>query len=223
MTIKKIEKGDEGYQLANPDYFKGEQSKEQLKSYAAEYKNNLGKYRLMSNFSYFEAYVSDAIEEMLMFHGGAEQLITTARKRCQQHVSPTDTTIISNRKKLQDSYKRQNDGKYQKYTKLLQKNNFKFPSELLSSYGVKKLIDDIKNLKSVGIPDLLIDGLHFPLSKDDVKEFHRIRDIRNKIAHGKRKTLDMPSAMRCNRFLRELSVRIDNHIVNNFFVIERFS
>ena len=223
MTIKNIEKGIDGAQLAKPDYFKGGQNQEQLKSYAAEYKSNLSKYLLISNFSYFEAYVLDAIEEMLNFHGGSEQLLFAARRRCQQHVNPKDSVIISNRKKLQDSYKKKNDGKYKKYTKLLMNNNFKFPSELLSSYGVQKLSDELKSVKSVGIPNLLVDGLHFPMTEDEVNEFHRIRDIRNSIAHGKRESFDMPNAMKCNKFLRELSVKIDNHIVNNFFVIERFS
>ena len=61
------------------------------------------------------------------------------------------------------------------------------------------------------------------MSDDEVEEFRRIREIRNKIAHGKRKGFDMPNAMKCNGFLRDLSVRVDNHIVNNYFIIERFS
>lgn len=223
MTIKNIEKGINGIQLANPDYFKGDQNQEQLKSYAADYKINLSKYLLLSNFSYFEAYVSDAIEEMFKFHGGSEQLINDARRRCRKHINPSDTVINENRKKLQDSYKKKNDGKYRKFTNLLQEYNFKFPSELLSSYGVQKLKDELKNIKSVDIPSLLIDGLLFPMTEDDVEEFHRIRDIRNSIAHGKCKSFDMPSAMICNKFLRNLSVQIDSHIVNNFFIIERFS
>ena len=108
MTMKNIDKGIEGAQLAKPDYFKGDQNLDQLKSYSAEYKKNLSKYVLLSNFSYFEVYVIDAIAEMLEFHGGVEQLIEDARKRCQMHVNPTDQPIIKNRSKLQDSYKNSN-------------------------------------------------------------------------------------------------------------------
>ena len=43
------------------------------------------------------------------------------------------------------------------------------------------------------------------------------------IAHGRRNDFTVSSAMECNRFLRELAVRIDNHIVTNFFVIEAYS
>ena len=223
MTIKNIEKGIESAQLANPDYFKGEQNQDQLKGYAAEYKENLSKYILLSNFSYFEAYVSDAIEEIFNFHGGAQKMMEAERLRCQMHVNPTKESVIENRRKLQDSYKKHKNLKYQKHTNLLKSENFKFPSELLSSYGVLKLADELKSLKSVGIPNILVDGLHFPMPEDDIKEFHRIRDIRNNIAHGQTKSFDMPSAMKYNKFLRELSVKIDSHIVNNYFVIEKFA
>ncbi|RYY76244.1 MAG: hypothetical protein EOO52_01625 [Gammaproteobacteria bacterium] len=223
MTMKNIDKSVVGAKLANPDYFKGDQNLDQLKSFAVKYKENLSKYILLSNFSYFEVYVVDAIEEMFNFHGGTDQLIEDARKRCQKHVNPSDQSIIKNRSKLQDSYKNKNKEKYQKYTRLLQANNFKFPSELLSAYGVQKLSENLSNLKSVGIPELLIDGLHFPITDNEVVEFHKIRDIRNSIAHGKRKTFDVPSAMKHNNFLRGLSVRLDQHLVKNYFVIERFS
>lgn len=223
MTLKKIDQNVAGMQLANPDYFKGQQNPGQLKQFAQQYKNNLGKYVLLSNFSYFEAYVSDAIDEIFKFHGGVEAMIAASQLRCSKHVNPTDVDIVNNRKKLQDSYDRHKKPKYMKYTNLLKKKNFKFPSELLSAYGVRKLKEDLKNLRSVGIPDILMTGLHFDMKEAEVQEFHKIRDIRNAIAHGKRKTLDIPRAMECNRFLRDLAVRIDNHIVSNYFVIEEFA
>lgn len=223
MTIKQIERGDAKVQLAKADYFKGEQNQRLLKESASEYKSNLSKYVLLSNFSYFEAYVSDATNEIFEFHGGIEKMIKAARERCKQHVNPEDESIINSRRKLQDSYTASKDQKYIKHTNQLLKLNYKFPSELLSSYGIIKLNEELKNLKSKGIPSLLVDGLHFPMSKTEVDEFHRIRDIRNRIAHGKRKSYDMPNAMKCNRFLRELAVRVDSHIVNNYFIIEKFT
>ena len=223
LTMKNIDKGVAGAKLADADYFKGYKNNEQLKTHASEYKKNLSKYILLSNFSYFEVYVIDSITEMLEFHGGAENLVAEARKRCIKHVNPSDQDIIKNRSKLQDSYKPKNIEKYRKHTKLLIEKNFKFPSELLSAYGVQKLTENLKNLKSVGIPELLIDGLHFPMSDDDVKEFHKIRNIRNSIAHGKKKTFDMPTAMGQNKYLRDLAVKIDQYLVNNYFVIEKYS
>ena len=78
-------------------------------------------------------------------------------------------------------------------------------------------------LKSVEIPNVLIYGLHLNLSTSDVNRFHSIRDTRNKIAHGESLHLDIRYVMNSNKFLRELAVRIDRHIVDNFFVIEKFT
>jgi len=70
MTIKNVEKGKEHTNLAKPDYFKGKPNQEKLKCHAQEYKENLSKYVLLSNFSFFEAYVIDAVNEIFEFHGG---------------------------------------------------------------------------------------------------------------------------------------------------------
>lgn len=194
-----------------------------MKSYAKEYKSDLSKYILLSNFSYFEAYVINSIEEIFKFHGGFDVMLKESQLRCNQDINSNDAFVTLNKKKLQDSYDEKKKQKYEKHTKELKKVNYKFPSELLSSYGVIKLKEELKNLKSVGIPDILINGIHMNINDDDVKEFHRIRDIRNSIAHGKNKGFDITAAMQCNTFLRNLAVKIDKHIVGNYFVIERFS
>ncbi len=134
-----------------------------------------------------------------------------------------DKPLIEVRRHLQDSFSKRKCQKYEKYTQLLKEKNYKFPSELLSSYGVIKLNDELQKLRSVGIPDILSNGLHFALSEKETTNFHRIRGFRNDIAHGRRNDFTVSSAMECNRFLRELAVRIDNHIVTNFFVIEAYS
>lgn len=224
MTIKKIEKGVDGIALAKPDFpNQVGPDKEQLKSYAQKYKGDLSKYILLSNFSYFEAYVIDAIEEIFKFHGGFDDMLTASQLKCQIFLNSNDTIIKQNKRKLQDHYDGRKKLKYTKYISELKKVNYKFPSELLSSYGIIKLREELKNLKSVGIPDILTKGLHMNISDDDIKEFHRIRDIRNSIAHGQNKGFNIPLAMKCNAFLRNLSVRIDKHIVENFFVIEKYS
>jgi len=223
MTIKNIEKKVDGIHLANPDFFKKAPDNEQLKDYSQEYKNNLSKYILLSNFSYFEAYVINSIEEIFKFHGGFDKMLAESQLRCNQHIDSGDETVKENKRKLQDSYDAKKKEKYEKHTIELKQVNYKFPSELLSSYGIIKLKEELKNLKSVGIPDILANGLHMFISDDDIKEFHRIRDIRNSIAHGRNQGFDIKSSMNCNTFLRNLSVKIDKHIVNNYFVIERFS
>lgn len=223
MTIKKIEKGVEGIQLAKPDYFKGDPNQDQLKEYAKNYKVNLSKYVLLSNFSYFEAYITNSIQEIFEFHGGYKAMVKASQTRSNKHIDSDDEKVVDARRRLQDSFDKKNEQKYRKYTQILKKQNYKFPSELLSSYGVIKLNEELKSLRSEGIPAILSNGLNFSISKKEISEFHRIRDFRNGIAHGKLKDFTMPTAMECNRFLRNLSVRIDNHIVTNFFIIEKFT
>lgn len=223
MTIKNIEKGCPNSQLANQDFFLRESSKEDLKEYAKNYKFNLSKYILLSSFSYFESYVTDAINEIFEFHEGFENMSQSTKDRCVSHINISNPTDKRNKSKLQDAYNKSKNQKYQKYTEELKKSNYKFPSELLSYYGVIKLKEELKNMKSVGIPDILVNGLHLNIKEEDIEMFHKIRDIRNSIAHGKNKNLDIKSAMKYNKFLRKFAVSIDKHIVNNYFVIEKFS
>lgn len=223
MALKNIGKNKKWSQLARPDYFKGGPNQDQLREFSKEYKENLSKYLLLSLFSYFEAYVIDSIKEIFEFHGGKDALLRYAHERCKRHVNPVNTEIINNRRKLQDAFSKHKTQKYKKYTKLLKIQDYKFPSELLSPYGILKLSDDLKDLKSVEIPNVLIYGLHLNLSTSDVNRFHSIRDTRNKIAHGESLHLDIRYVMNSNKFLRELAVRIDRHIVDNFFVIEKFT
>jgi len=222
-TIKSIEAGDPNTQLATPDFFKKSSVASQLKSYACDYKANLSKYVLLSSFSFFEAYVTDAIKEMICFHGGLQDFCEDTKRRCENHVNPTDKKIIGYRAKLQDSYKKKNSQKYIKYSQLLRKENYRFPSELLASLGVQALGKKIDNLKSADIPDLLTNGLHFKISAAEIKEFDSWRSIRNNIAHGNKVNCDMSKALKCNSFLRSLAVRLDLFLVQNYFVIEKHS
>jgi len=184
-----------------------------------EYDSDLGKAVLLSNFSYFEAYVMDAIREIFEFHGGGDAMIEATRSRSDKSINSTDEEVEECKKKLQDSL----CGEKKKYSRLLRKNNYRFPSELLSSYGLVKLRDDLENFSSVAVPELLANGLRFDMSEKQVREFHRIRNIRNSIAHGNVKEFAMHDAVKCSSFLQDMAGHIDRHIVNNYFVTEDFS
>jgi hypothetical protein len=57
--------------LEAPHYFQaGTTTSSQLPARAAVYEQRLATYVLLSTFSFFEAYVKDALLEMLAFHGG---------------------------------------------------------------------------------------------------------------------------------------------------------
>ncbi|MFQ5642551.1 MAG: CHASE2 domain-containing protein [Thiogranum sp.] len=179
----------------------------------------LGKAVLLSSFSYFEAYVMDAIGEIFEFHDGADAMIEASRTRSDRSINSTDKKIEECKKGLQESF----CGKKKKYTRLLRKRNYRFPSDLLSSYGLVKLRDELKNFRSIDVPELLSKGLHFDPGNKGVREFHRIRNIRNRIAHGSISELTVRDAMKCSRFLQDMADRIDRHIVKNYFVTEEYS
>lgn len=223
MTINKMAKGDATLKLANPDFFKNSSIPQQLKGYATNYKFNMSKFILLSNFSFFEAYVIDAINEMIIFHQGFDSFAGEAKTRLANSLNPTNSDLLKDRAKLQDSYKPDKNLKYIKHTSNLKKLGYKFPSEYFSPFGIMALEERLGKLRSVEIPDILVDALNFPLSENDKCEFHKIRDIRNKIAHGSCKELGFKHAMNYNKFLRELAVRIDKFLVENYFVIERFA
>ena len=119
-----------------------------------------------------------------------------------------------------------NDGKHhdrkRNATRELKESNFTFPSSLLSSLGVKTLIQKIGNLRSVDIPKLLTDGFHMAILDDDISKFHSIRDMRNKIAHGNNPSLALKDVMEMNKFLREFAKSIDSHLFESFFISEEY-
>ena len=208
--------------LPEPDYFENNVPLEAVQKRAANYKLKLARYLLLSSFSFFEAYVKDGILEMVEFHGGSDQFIKTAERRALTFVDTSDDNIHDIKRRLQEPEKPVKRLKYEKYSKQLANTDYKFPSELLSSYGVRLLISKVINLKSVEIPELLEHGLHLQI---DANRFHQIRDARNKIAHGKTDEIKISfqDAMEMNKDLRNFATTIDNHLIDHFFVMEKYA
>ena len=220
--IRVIKKGI-ATSLPTPDYFYGSNIQlENVQKRAVNYKLKLARYLLLSSFSFFEAYVKDGILEMVEFHGGSDQFIKTAERRALSFVEISDENIHDFKRKLQEPEKLSKSLKYKKFSKNLTATDYKFPSELLASYGVRLLIQKVNNLKSVDIPVLLEHGLHL---KIDSKRFNQIRDARNKIAHGKTNEINISfqDAMEMNQDLRNFAIEIDKHLIDNFFVIEKYA
>jgi hypothetical protein len=205
-----------------PDYFKGTSKLNDLLEFIKTYKENLSKYVLLSNFSFFEAYVEDAIKEIFKFHSGAEKMILRAKRLSKESFNIKDKNIIANKRKLQDALDKKKTLKYRTSTRLLKGLSYKFPCDLMSAYGILQLEKVSKNFKSFHITDLLNFALNLDLTNNEIKMFHDIRNIRNDIAHGNQVSLSIEQTMIYNNFLRDLSVKIDSHIVNHFFIIEEF-
>jgi hypothetical protein len=125
-------------------------------------------------------------------------------------------------RKLKTTEKGKAIDRYRTASQALASKNFRFPGELLASYGIKSLIEDAKKLKAVQIPDLLQTAFALPLTPKEVEQFHKIRDERNKVAHGSAGHLDMRKVTAMGIFLRDLAVKTADHLSEHFFVIEKY-
>lgn len=217
--IRLVRTGVVGISLPPPDYFKG-QSIQQIR--VADYKSKLSRYIVLSSFSFFEAYIIDAIREMIEFHGGTEEFINRAQQKIEESIGSIDGSTQEHKRKLQEPEKPGKELKYLKHSKHLVEAGYKFPSELLSSYGIRSLAERLDNLRSADIPILLSQGLNCEINAE---RFHQIRDIRNKLAHGRANEvrLTLKKAIKLNDDLRKFAVKIDKHLTQHFFVLEKYA
>jgi hypothetical protein len=218
--IRLVRNGIGDITLLAPDHFKDSMKLPEVQARAIGYKLKLSQYIVLSSFSFFEAYIKTALTEMIYFHGGEDAFIRHAKKKEEQFILSNDAFIMENKRKLQEPEKPLKKQKYLKFSKELVKANYVFPSELLSSYGIRCLVNELKDLRSVEIPHIITSAIHCEI---DSERFHQIRDIRNKIAHGDTdgvKKLTLNKAMKINGDLRNFASKIDRHLVEHFFVLE---
>lgn len=236
-TIKGNEENIEYFSIPEPDYF-NLVHQHKLKELSKHYKTNLSKYLIISSFSFFEAYFKSVLEELIDFQGGIDKFVETISNRHKAIINQdADEELTKHKRKLQEPFKKKNIKQYELHgDKLLRNSAFTMPSELFSVLGIKYLFDLVSSdrFKSVMIPELLEKGLLLDLNekinkssslKDKtLKEtFESMRDLRNKVSHGDNPDVDFAKAMDYIRFLRFLSVKIDKHLIDNFFILENLN
>ena len=234
-TIAGENKSIPHFSIPKPDYFV-KSPNERILDLSQHYKEDLAKYILISAFSFFESYVKSVVKELFNFHGGKDTFIEKVIERQKNYLQLENDDRTKSIRKLQEPIKPKNWQRYKKYLDELKDDyEYKRPSELLSPLGIKYLNDITANgnFKSVFIPEILELGFSLDLSdkvnrhthlKDkDLKEtFNYYRELRNSISHGNKAQVSIEKTMDLVRFLRHISVKIDNHLVNNFFILERY-
>lgn len=218
--MKAVE-GGSAPKLPDADHFKGEPDFSQLRVFTSEYRKTLGRIIFLSSFSYFEAYFKALIEELLHFHGGHEAFLHSALDRQSSHLAALgQPDIEKSASKLREYRKGHFAPSYRKHIKALEQSDYRFPSELFSLFGIMEL-NNYKDLKASQIPHVVKWCFGLTLTEVEESEFSRHRDTRNEIAHGSLVELDFNKGLEASRFLRDLSVKIDKHVVKHFLVIER--
>jgi len=207
-----------------PDYFKAEKNpKDWISARTADYQDELARSTLITVFSYFEAFVRDILLEMIKYHGGADNFRALSSKRSEHFLQPISSATTSNKRKLQDNPSAAKREKYQKYARLLDKEGFRFPTDLLAKFGARLLLEKAREkggMRAWEIPHILEDGLLFPLDAKDRALFEDVRNLRNKIAHGRPHKMPLKDALRYASELHTFAAKIERHMIEHFFVIQ---
>ena len=222
--------------FVKPEYFIEPLVVDQLSELSKHYKDNLSKYVLISAFSFFESYFRDVVRELHDFHGGIEKLVKHVQERQNNLLSSQSADMTTKKRVLKTKYKKVRWQKYKKAINDLEsERTYRNPSELFSAFGIKSFFETVMSngFKSVMIPELLETGIGLDLSEKinkhpeliekNLKEtFNTMRDLRNSIGHGKANSISFDKVMDLIRFLRFFAVKIDTHLVDNYFVIENY-
>jgi hypothetical protein len=217
--IKAVDKGSVP-KLPDPHYFRLPTDQQRLKEIMPEYRKVLGRFLLLTSFSYFEAYIGNIFDEIFDFHKDSGGLLQIALKKRENSLKVIDPKIEHIVRKLRERPQKSKMLKYQKLSKSLDRTGFRFPSDLFSFYGIIVLQERIKDLRSVQIPDLIKTALGIDITEKEKENYHRIRELRNGIAHGKVKEVDLIEGIQDMKFLRSLAQKIDRHVSKHFFIIE---
>jgi len=223
-NIKGVEQKIPNYSIPRNDLFPHDASSIlQMKELTRDYKQRLAAYLWLSSFSFFEAFVSGAIKEMIDFHGGAKNFIASGEKSARQAIAKVHPTeVIRSRSRLSGNFRGHRIGRYKDDTRLLEKYGYRFPSELLASFGVRMLVSKSGELRATEIPLLLNQSCHYQFTADALVRYDKYRKIRNNIAHGKSPAKSLKDAFDVKKNLGKLASEIDEHLVTNFFVRESY-
>jgi hypothetical protein len=211
--------------LPKPDYFKGQGNTIQaILGFINNYQEELARSTLITVFSYFEAYLKSVLQELIKFHGGQVQFRKNAKDRAGRFFGSAPTMIEKNKRKLQDAPHPNKLAKYEKYGQLLDEAGFRFPTDLLSHFGVTQLVlkaDEKRGFKAHEIPSILEDALLYPLTVKEREMVERIRLERNKVAHGSATPLTLAQSLRDASSLHTLAAAVDDHVARHFLLIQQ--
>jgi len=167
--------------------------------------------------------VKDVLKEVVDFHGGKINFQRIARKRSERFIKGLEKPLLSHKRKLQDNPDPKKIEKYQKYGTLLDARGYRFPTDLLSNFGSRYLLEKINDktgMRAWEIPNIIEDALLMRIEEKDKNIFEVARKLRNKLAHGVPQTVPLAEALQHASELHTFAAKIDHHICEHFFVIQ---
>lgn len=199
-----------------------------LRMWSAGYSQDLAYTMVLSVFSYFEAYIRGALQEIFDRQGGREAFIDLAKKRVTRHWNLAPAEIAQAKRGLLGADDKTKAGRLKKYTKVLVDAGFAFPPDLLAIYGAEQLAKKIEPkgrnaFKAHEIPQLLADSIRFKVGEKERVMYEELRLLRNEIAHGSNPPLSIHDAIKKTTELRDWASRIDEHIGNHFLVLAKYA
>jgi hypothetical protein len=215
--------------LKPPDNFPHDKSTGPvLLSWALDYKQSLAHIVILSVFSYFEAYVRGALQDVYDFQGGSEAFVDLSEKRAKRHWGVAPSEVAEAKRKMQTPDDKAKVGKLRKYSEVLADAGFAFPPDLLAVYGARQLAKKLDRrgrnaLRAWEIPDLLSNALLLNVSESERSMYDDLRNLRNDVAHGSFPPLTVHSAIKKTTELRTWAARIDEHIGSHFLVLAKYS
>jgi hypothetical protein len=221
-TIKGVEEKVENYSMVKSDLFKFDRTTaDRLKNLMKGYDKQLAAYLWISNFAFFESFVRKLLDELMAFYSDNGDFLSKTKEILSKKIIENDTPEKRKiRIKLQKPFDGRKLQQYTKYSKLLVSKGYYFPSTFFAVYGIKRMQNDLKEIRAKDIPEILADGFLFTLSDEELKKFFSYKDKRNNIAHGEESNLSIYETVGMFKFFNELAFRIDQHIVHNFMIRE---
>lgn len=175
-----------------------------------------------AHYSQFESFVFSAIDEVIEFHGGADQIRENLQRIESRKPSEKTSKALS---KLRTPRDKSKDMKYRTASASADGSEVVWPSQRFSAWGLFMLADEIKSKKLKGhrIADLANSLFGAGWTQDEVKKFNSLRITRNNIAHGDFFQMPISDFLDAAPLLNSLAKKIDKSAVRNFLIIDVFS
>ena len=183
----------------------------------------MASYLWISNFAFFESFIKCLLDEFVEFHNQNCDYYIKLKANIKNYILLNNEIVKENensKRKLQKPYDGRKLQQYKKHKSTLTNFGFHFPSEMLAVYGMKRIMEDIKEIRAKDIPEIIGEAFLYDFNEDEKKQYISYKDKRNNIAHGENVKYCMYDTVGMFEYFNKLAFKIDQHVFHNFFIRE---